>query len=352
MDALILGLRVVVALGAVLGLMWFLQRRLGKGTGRRRADRALTIVSRQSLGQKASVVVVDAAGQRFLLGVTEHAVNVLHTGDIPPEPEEVPVPGTSRGLGDFARILADASPLAGNHFSGQASGAPLTATTSRTAPTPTISPTVRTASGTCRRPAAAPFTGTPSPRPRRPWQRRRRVGPSAAARLHPGRLHLEAGCRRAQERTPQLIFPLPTSTTRPRTAGATTPQAPGPGARRRALCRPPAVAQRLGRPRRTHRPGCARAADRPCQSRRRERQHPDQRDGRQTLHRRPDPDRHHAAVRRARAAADDDVLHQDLRGAGHDPQRARPCRPSRRTRCWPGWPCSSRCSSCGPSSPR
>lgn len=119
MDALILGLRVLVALGAVLGLMWFLQRRLGQGAGRRRADRALTIVSRQSLGQKASVVVVDAAGQRFLLGVTEHAVNVLHTGDVPPEPEEVPVPGTSRGLGDFARILAEASPLAGNQFSRQ-----------------------------------------------------------------------------------------------------------------------------------------------------------------------------------------------------------------------------------------
>ncbi|SDL93514.1 flagellar biosynthetic protein FliO [Arthrobacter sp. ok362] len=122
MDALILGLRVVVALGAVLGLMWFLQRRLGQGAGRRRADRALTIVSRQSLGQKASVVVVDAAGQRFLLGVTEHAVNVLHTGDIPPEPEEVPVPGISRGLGEFARVLAEASPLAGNHFSSQPAG--------------------------------------------------------------------------------------------------------------------------------------------------------------------------------------------------------------------------------------
>ncbi|MFE4229909.1 flagellar biosynthetic protein FliO [Arthrobacter sp. NPDC056886] len=122
MDALILGLRVVVALGAVLGLMWFLQRRLGQGAGRRRADRALTIVSRQSLGQKASVVVVDAAGQRFLLGVTEHAVNVLHTGDIPPEPEEVPGPGISRGLGDFARVLAEASPLAGNHFSSRPAG--------------------------------------------------------------------------------------------------------------------------------------------------------------------------------------------------------------------------------------
>ena len=106
MDALILGLRVFVALGAVLGLMWLLQRRLGKGTGRRRADRALTIVSRQSVGQKASVVVVDASGQRFLLGVTEHAVNVLHTGDIPAEAEEAPVPETRRGAGEFARILS------------------------------------------------------------------------------------------------------------------------------------------------------------------------------------------------------------------------------------------------------
>jgi len=106
MDALILGLRVFVALGAVLGLMWLLQRRLGKGSGRRRADRALTIVSRQSVGQKASVVVVDASGQRFLLGVTEHAVNVLHTGDIPAEADVVPVPETRRGAGEFARILS------------------------------------------------------------------------------------------------------------------------------------------------------------------------------------------------------------------------------------------------------
>jgi flagellar protein FliO/FliZ len=110
MDALILGLRVFVALGAVLGLMWLLQRRLGKGTGRRRADRALTIVSRQSVGQKASVVVVDASGQRFLLGVTEHAVNVLHTGDIPEEPAEAPAPAPRRGgaAGAFAQILAGA----------------------------------------------------------------------------------------------------------------------------------------------------------------------------------------------------------------------------------------------------
>lgn len=91
MDSLILGLRVLVALGAVLGLIWFLQRRLlkGKGKGRRRANTTLTVVSRQTVGQKASVVVVDAGDKRFLLGVTEHAINVLHTSDVPVELPEI-----------------------------------------------------------------------------------------------------------------------------------------------------------------------------------------------------------------------------------------------------------------------
>lgn len=90
MDTLILGLRVLVALGAVLGLMWFLQRRIGaaKGSGRRSAGRTLSVVSRQSVGQKASVVVIDAGDRRFLLGVTEHSINVLHTGEIPAEAVE------------------------------------------------------------------------------------------------------------------------------------------------------------------------------------------------------------------------------------------------------------------------
>lgn len=91
MDLVILGLRVLVALGAVLGLMWFLQARIGaaKGKGRRRASRTLSVVSRQSVGQKASVVVIDAGDRRFLLGVTEHSINVLHSGDIPADVLEI-----------------------------------------------------------------------------------------------------------------------------------------------------------------------------------------------------------------------------------------------------------------------
>lgn len=127
MDSLILGLRVLVALGAVLGLMWFIQRRLGKGPGRRRASRTLTVVSRQGIGQKASVVVVDALGQRFLLGVTEHAVNVLHSGEIPLEAEdELAVqPAAPAREADFARALADAGMPRRSSIHRPANAAPL-----------------------------------------------------------------------------------------------------------------------------------------------------------------------------------------------------------------------------------
>jgi flagellar protein FliO/FliZ len=107
MDSFILGLRVLVALGAVLGVIWFVQKRLGKGKGRRRADAALTVVSRQVVGQKASVVVVDSGDKRFLLGVTEHAVTVLHSSDAPVvgEPEVVEEPSAA----GFAEIFRQAS---------------------------------------------------------------------------------------------------------------------------------------------------------------------------------------------------------------------------------------------------
>jgi flagellar protein FliO/FliZ len=82
MDSLILGLRVLVSLGAVLGLMWLLHRRLRRGTGAPKA-KALAVVARQSVGPKASVVLVDTDGRQFLLGVTEHGINVLHSSEAP-----------------------------------------------------------------------------------------------------------------------------------------------------------------------------------------------------------------------------------------------------------------------------
>ena len=82
MDQLILGLRVLVSLAAVLGLMWVIARRLRRGAASPKA-RALAVVSRQAVGPKASIVLVDAEGRRLLLGVTEHGISVLHSGEAP-----------------------------------------------------------------------------------------------------------------------------------------------------------------------------------------------------------------------------------------------------------------------------
>ncbi|WP_323102053.1 flagellar biosynthetic protein FliO [Intrasporangium sp. YIM S08009] len=82
MEPLVLGLRVLVSLAAVFGLMWLLHRRLRAGTPGLRA-KVLSVVARQTVGPKASVVLVDTDGKRFLLGVTEHGISVLHTADVP-----------------------------------------------------------------------------------------------------------------------------------------------------------------------------------------------------------------------------------------------------------------------------
>lgn len=81
MDTLILVVRVALSLAAVLGLLWVVQKRLAKGTRVRKTAGRLAVVGRQGLGRRASVVLLEADGQRLLLGVTEHAVTVLQSGE-------------------------------------------------------------------------------------------------------------------------------------------------------------------------------------------------------------------------------------------------------------------------------
>ena len=83
MDTLFVALRVLLSLAAVVGLLWFLQRRISKGTRSTRATKLVNVVTRQPLAQKASVVVIDVDGKRFLLGVTEHSVTVLDANELP-----------------------------------------------------------------------------------------------------------------------------------------------------------------------------------------------------------------------------------------------------------------------------
>jgi flagellar protein FliO/FliZ len=118
-DTLFLALRVVVALGVVVALLWVVTRRLGKGGLRRRTAAALAVRGRQSLGQKASVAVVEFDGRRFLLGVSEHGVTVLHQGvevaeDVPETAAAPAGQATAAAAPDaaFARQLAATPPPA------------------------------------------------------------------------------------------------------------------------------------------------------------------------------------------------------------------------------------------------
>ncbi|MET1087700.1 MAG: flagellar biosynthetic protein FliO [Arthrobacter sp.] len=78
MDELVLWLRVILSLGAVLALLWIIQRRVARNAGTAAGQaRPLQLIARQGIGQKASVVIVEADGQRLLLGVTEQSVTVI-----------------------------------------------------------------------------------------------------------------------------------------------------------------------------------------------------------------------------------------------------------------------------------
>lgn len=105
METLFVALRVLVVLGVIVTVLWVVQRRVTKGRapGRGRRGNAVTVVGRQGVGPKASVVVVDVDGNRFVLGVTERQVSVLHTSDRPQDADVTPlvrVPETRTGTDD------------------------------------------------------------------------------------------------------------------------------------------------------------------------------------------------------------------------------------------------------------
>ncbi len=87
---MLLALRVIVALGVVIAVIWYLRRRNTTAGKDRRTRKPITVVARQNLGPKVSVAVVDFGGKRFLLGVSEHGVTVLHDDELE-APVEVPV---------------------------------------------------------------------------------------------------------------------------------------------------------------------------------------------------------------------------------------------------------------------
>jgi flagellar protein FliO/FliZ len=120
-ETVFVALRVALSLAAVLGLLWYVQRRVTRSGPAKRNASLVTVVGRQGIGQKASVVVVDIEGTRFVLGVTEQSVNVLHSsaGDstaavVETSPRLVSASSISTGSitdsgAAFARSLTDAA---------------------------------------------------------------------------------------------------------------------------------------------------------------------------------------------------------------------------------------------------
>jgi len=139
MDGVLVALRVLLSLAVVLGLIWVLRRRLDRGARARIAANPVTVVGRQNVGQKASVVIVDVAGQRFLLGVTDQQVNVLHQADAPaPATEEefaVAMSGAVAAAGsDSARKTAAHAVPRGSMLGSALSGSALSGSALSTSP--------------------------------------------------------------------------------------------------------------------------------------------------------------------------------------------------------------------------
>lgn len=103
-----IALRVLVSLGAVLALLWWLQRRLSRGPRTARVN-PVTVVTKQGIGSKASVVIVDIDGTRLVLGVTEQSVSVLQSADAPAPVVE---PAAQFAKSMDAAVASPAAPLA------------------------------------------------------------------------------------------------------------------------------------------------------------------------------------------------------------------------------------------------
>jgi flagellar protein FliO/FliZ len=81
--------RLIVSLGVVFGLMWFLARVVRRrglggvgGGSNRRPGVQVDIVARRTLSRNASIAVVRAGNQHMVVGVTDHMITKLADADV------------------------------------------------------------------------------------------------------------------------------------------------------------------------------------------------------------------------------------------------------------------------------
>lgn len=121
METLFLALRVLVALGAILALIWFVQRKVtGKQSGGKKAvasrfgasRKSIQVIGTHRLGAKASISVVEIDGVKMVLGVTEHGISVLENAPVPlvvaPAAAPIAHPEAIAPESDLTRVAASA----------------------------------------------------------------------------------------------------------------------------------------------------------------------------------------------------------------------------------------------------
>jgi flagellar protein FliO/FliZ len=78
MDSAMLALRVLLALVCVVGLIWYIGRRVGGGPAQRSSrEHTVRLVGRQSVGRHAGVAVVAVGSRRLLVGYGDQQVTLL-----------------------------------------------------------------------------------------------------------------------------------------------------------------------------------------------------------------------------------------------------------------------------------
>jgi len=109
-DTVFLALRVIVSLAAVLAVIWYAHKRLTKVSRAAQVANPITVVSRQGLSPKTSVVIIEAEGKRFVLGVTEQSINVLYERDGDPVAASQPTEDFARALASVIEIAPHSAP--------------------------------------------------------------------------------------------------------------------------------------------------------------------------------------------------------------------------------------------------
>ncbi|MDQ0737107.1 FliO/MopB family protein [Arthrobacter agilis] len=156
MDVVVLALRVLLSLGVVLALLFVLHRKVSRINGNRAGAGLVSVVARQGIGAKASVVVLDAEGTRFYLGVTEQSVSVLHSSAAPRALQAVP--GSDDAAGRTAPAVAGPAETSDARF---AASLKLAGGAVDTLPAADVAPAPATASPTSRRAARATESARP-----------------------------------------------------------------------------------------------------------------------------------------------------------------------------------------------